>query len=54
MKAMKASEAVVMGQTLKARGDAIMSYSWTLKGQVDAATTQAELSAIDIAAGWPV
>jgi hypothetical protein len=54
VKAMKASEAVVMGQTLKNRGDGIMSHSWTLKAQVDAATTQAELSAIDIEAGWPV
>jgi hypothetical protein len=53
VKAMTAAQAVVMGQTLKARGDAIMSYSWTLKGQVDAAETYDDLQAIDINEGWP-
>lgn len=53
VKAMKASEAVAMGQTLKARGDAIMGYSWQLKGQIDAAQTDDEVQAVDITSGWP-
>jgi hypothetical protein len=53
VKAMKASEAVIMGQTLKARGDTIMSHSWNLKGQVDVAATIDDLNLIDIETGWP-
>jgi hypothetical protein len=53
VKAMTAAQAVVMGQTLKARGDQIMAYSWQLKEQVDAAGTYEELQAIDIESGWP-
>ena len=53
MKAMTASEAIDMGQTLKARGDSIMGYSWTLKGQITTAETFEELQAIDIYSGWP-
>jgi len=53
VKALKASEAVAMGQTLKARGDAVMGYSWQLKGQIDAAQTDDEVKAVDITLGWP-
>lgn len=35
------------------RGQAIFGHSWALDAQVKAATTTAELSSIDIEAGWP-
>ena len=53
LKTLTAAEAVSVGLALKARGDAIMLHSWTLKEQVNAATTQAELAAINIEDGWP-
>jgi hypothetical protein len=53
VKTLTAAQAIEMGQYLKARGDAIMAYSWQLKGQVDAAGTYEELQAIDIESGWP-
>lgn len=35
-------------------GKTVMNNSWTLKDACAAATTQAELDAIDIETGWPV
>jgi hypothetical protein len=53
-KTMTAEQAIAMGKALKARGDAIMAYSWQLKELVGAAETYEELQAIDIETGWPV
>lgn len=53
-KTLNATEAVTMGKYLKARGDAIMAYSWQLKAQIAAATTIEQLNAINIQEGWPV
>lgn len=38
---------------MAAWGKAIMGYSWSLKDEVDAAQTFADLAAIDLEAGWP-
>jgi len=54
LKTMTAAQAIAMGQALKARGDAIVAYSWQLKAQINAATTTAELNAINIKDGWPI
>ncbi len=34
-------------------GQAIYDRSWALKAQIDACTTEAEIAAIDLGAGWP-
>lgn len=39
--------------TMAAWGKTIMGYSWSLKDEVDAAQSFADLAAIDIEAGWP-
>jgi len=52
-KTMTSAQAIEMGKYLKARGDAIMGYSWNLKGQISAAENLEALNQIDITTGWP-
>ena len=52
LKTLTARDIVDMGKYLKARGDQIVAYSWTLKSQIKAAQTIEDLP--DIQAGWPV
>jgi hypothetical protein len=51
LKYMTAQQLIEMGKYLKSRGDAIVSYAWTLKSQVGAATNIEELPDVDV--GWP-
>lgn len=54
LKTMTAAEVITMGLFLKTRGDAITSYSWQLKQQIDAIDNLQDLSDLDIGINWPL
>lgn len=56
--AMNADQCIAFGESVKACGDAIVSFAWLLKGDVDAYTEDtpeniAAVYGIDHLAGWP-